>query len=451
MAVLGRASRAARENHLREVAVLAAVLALSTTDSATLGAVAVPLARDLDVTNVQIALLVTVSSLVAAAATLPAGALVDRVDRVRLLTAVVALWAVAMTAVALAGSWTTLLLTRLALGLVVGAGYPAVPSLVGSLVPPQRRTRVYGWVLTGEFVGVGVGYLGSGTLAATWSWRTPFLVLAGASVLLALAVRATLVEPRGATGHGSEHHESAQHGGEVSLRAAVRQVLRVPTNVLLVLASGLGYFFFSGARTFAPEMLTARGFGQGGIGLVVAGVGVGAVAGVVISGRLADRLHRRGLGGARPVVAGVAFPVTVAALAPGLLTGTGAVAVVLLVVGAAAYGGTNPPLDAARLDVVPAGLWGRAEAVRTVLRTAFEAGAPLAFALTSRRLGASVAATATSGDAVGSPADGLALARTFALMLAPLLVSGALLLGPARRSYPRDAAAARSSSPAAAG
>ena len=43
----------------------------------------------------------------------------------------------------------------------------------------------------------------------------------------------------------------------------------------------------------------------------------------------------------------------------------------------------NPPLDAARLDIVVPGLWGRAEAVRTMVRTGAQALAPLLFGVVS--------------------------------------------------------------------
>ena len=39
----------------------------------------------------------------------------------------------------------------------------------------------------------------------------------------------------------------------------------------------------------------------------------------------------------------------------------------------------NPPLDAARLDIMPAGLWGRAESTRTFIRSVTQALAPLVF------------------------------------------------------------------------
>ncbi|WP_211273108.1 hypothetical protein, partial [Streptomyces albus] len=56
-----------------------------------------------------------------------------------------------------------------------------------------------------------------------------------------------------------------------------------------------------------------------------------------------------------------------------------AVALPLLVGGTALLGAVNPPLDAARLDIVPPLLWGTAEGTRTVLRTLSEAMAPTLF------------------------------------------------------------------------
>ena len=43
----------------------------------------------------------------------------------------------------------------------------------------------------------------------------------------------------------------------------------------------------------------------------------------------------------------------------------------------------NPPIDAARLDIVPALLWGRAEAIRTLLRSLAQSLAPVLFGVVS--------------------------------------------------------------------
>jgi predicted MFS family arabinose efflux permease len=63
----------------RVIVLLASVLALSSADAATVGAAATPLRHALGISNTDIGLLVTVTSLVAALASLPFGVLADRV------------------------------------------------------------------------------------------------------------------------------------------------------------------------------------------------------------------------------------------------------------------------------------------------------------------------------------------------------------------------------------
>lgn len=56
----------------------------------------------------------------------------------------------------------------------------------------------------------------------------------------------------------------------------MRYVLSVRTNVVLIIASSLGYFFFSGLRTFAIVFAKARfGLGQGEASLLLILIGAG--------------------------------------------------------------------------------------------------------------------------------------------------------------------------------
>ena len=89
-------------------------------------------------------------------------------------------------------------------------------------------------------------------------------------------------------------------------------------------------------------------------------------------------------------------------------------------VAALALSAQQAPLNAARLDVIPGPLWGRAEGIRTVLRTGAQALAPLLFGLVS--------------DAAG-------LQWTFLIMLAPLC-AGSIYLFKGLKTYPRDVATA---------
>jgi len=50
-----------------------------------------------------------------------------------------------------------LLLTRLALGAVVATATPVVASLTRDLFPPGERGHIYGYILTGELAGAGLG------------------------------------------------------------------------------------------------------------------------------------------------------------------------------------------------------------------------------------------------------------------------------------------------------
>jgi hypothetical protein len=125
-------------------------------------------------------------------------------------------------------------------------------------------------------------------------------------------------------------------------------------------------------------------------------------------------------------------------LAPALLLGPLPVEVPLLFLGAAALAAPNPPLDAARLDVMPAGLWGRAAGVRTLLRQSAQAAAPLLFGVLADALGATSGATSQQHV---TPATAHALRDAFLIMLVPLAVTG-LMLFKVRGSYVEDVATA---------
>jgi MFS family permease len=126
----------------------------------------------------------------------------------------------------------------------------------------------------------------------------------------------------------------------------------------------------------------------------------------------------------------VAVILAAAIFAPAFLVERFGAAAVLLSLAAMCLGGANPPLDAARLDIMPPGLWGRAEAVRTFLRNGADAAAPVLFGVLS---------TSVFGGSTG-------LRDTFLLALLTLIAAGAVALLLARRTYPQDVATAAASS-----
>lgn len=407
---------------------LALVVGLQAADIGTVGALVVPLTRSLQINNFQVGLLVTVSTGVGAIATLAAGPFADRTNRIRLLWITLLLCSAAMALSALCPSYGWLLACRVVLGGGVAVSGPVVASLMGDYFAPGERGRVYGMVLAGEGACTGLGLLISGQLAAV-NWRLGFWWLALVGLILAIAVATMLREPI----RGGRSRVAAEATGIAptvdrddsqcrSVRRDVRYVLSIRTNIALVVGCSFGYFFMAGLSTFGVALLCERfGIGPSLATLLVVVLGVGALTGVLSTGRIADWLMTRGCVSGRMWLGGAAFLVAAVFTLPALLTDSLIVAMVFALLAAIGLGGVNPPLNAARLDIVHSRLWGTAEAVRTTLVSISTGLAPVVFGIVSTAHG---------------------LDNTFLIMLVAPVIAAALILGVARRTYPRDVATA---------
>ena len=458
----------------RIVLILGAVMALSSADASTVGAAAVQLRHALGIGNTDIGLLVAVTAAVGAVFSLPFGMLADRARRTWILGVAIVVWGAAMIWGATAHSFTQLMLDRIWLGAVTAATAPTVASLVGDWIPGSERGKIYGYILTGELIGGGIGFAVTGDIAAL-SWRAAFLILALPAFFLAWLVFRLPEPARGgqgvlapepgygpptATGDPAQADTQPQRqqppgqahgptdaqrlavergikpdpelvrmasGRRMGLGTAVKYVLRVRTNVALIISGACGYYFLAGVQTFGVEFVR----GQYGINQVLANflllvVGLGAVIGVLTGGPLGDTLLHRGRISGRITVAAVAATATVLLFIPALITRSALTALPYIVLAAAALSAQNPPIDAARLDIMPPWLWGRAEGVRNLIRTGAQALAPVLFGAVSQYV-------------FGGGPDGLRW--TFLVMMLPLTASAVFLFAAGRR-YPADVATA---------
>jgi MFS family permease len=491
--VVRRVGGAARA---RVIVLFGLVLALNGADTATIGAVAPELQKSLGIGTGSIGLLSSVTLLVGAVATIPVGLLVDRAKRIPMLAASIVLWSIASLLSAFAGSYSTLLLTRLILGAVVATAGPAIASLTGDYFPANERGKIYAYILGGEIAGNAFGFIISGNVAAAIGWRAAFVILAIPGFFLARELYRTVPEPlRGGQSHlepGVEDlveaaararakprdewleqdeqptrvedmaRQAARRLGvkpdpdlvlkedprTLSLADAVRYTLSIPSNVMMIISSSLGYFFFSGLTTFA--LLFVKGhYGVGALesDLVLGVLVVGALVGTLVSGWLGDLLLRMGHLESRVWLPAICYLGAAVLLIPGFISTSLTPALWFDFAGAALLSAANPPLDAARLDIMPAGLWGRAESIRTVARSLAQAIAPLLFGELSALIAGFYPKQAPIGTHPGAAesiraAHGLEI--TFLVLLTTLAAAGiALLRG--RASYARDVATAGAS------
>lgn len=472
------------------IVLFACLLGLETADLSAVGAAASELRSSLHIDNTELGLLAALPSVTAAIASVPVGMLTDRVKRIPVLAIGVVVWGGAMIASATSGSFDELLLFRLALGAAAAVAGPTLASLTGDFFLPSERSRVYGFILTGELIGTGFGLLVSGELASIFGWRAAFWSLAPFALVLAWFV-VRLPEPaRGGTsrlrpgaeeiprsggGQGAPsageweaewgqdaepqpNHDPAMaeavRGAEVapdpdlvleedpsrlSLRRAISYVLSVKTNVALIIASALGYFFTAGIRTFGVLYMQQHyGVAKAVAPLMLMVVSAGALVGTIGGGRLCDFLIARGHTTARILIGGWGFILAGALLVPGVLVSRFTIALPLLIVAGIALAAPNPAIDAARLDVIHSRMWGRAEGVRTVLRTAGVAMAPLLFGAISDLIGGGPPHVASKSGYHASP---VGLQYTFVIMVIPMVIAGVVLLR-ARSRYPIEVASA---------
>jgi MFS family permease len=486
----------------RVIVLFAAVLALNGADAATVGAIAPQLESSLHINNADIGLLSSVSLLVGAIFTIPVGLLVDRSRRMPLLALTIILWSSATLLSAFAGSFSSLLLTRLALGAVAASAGPAIASLTGDYFAAGERGRIWSYILVGEAAGSAFGFIVSGFVASAIDWRGAFVVLALPGFFLARELYRTVPEPlRGGQSHlevgvvdlhtavatataraqgtdvvpedpaptgetaSDAAREVARESGaspdpemvlhedpsQMPLVRSVRYIFSIPSNVRMIIGSSLGYFYFAGLQTFA--LLFVKGHyhaSQATSELVLALLVVGAVIGTLVGGRFPDVLLRRGDLGARVWFPGVCYIGAALCLIPGFVGSSLTPAVWFDVAGAALISAANPPIQAARLDVVPAGLWGRTQSALTFVRSLAQAAAPLVFGGVSQLVAGIVPSQAPIGTHTGAPSSTASsgLEITFLIMLVALFAAGWFLFR-ARETFATDVATAAASEPSA--
>jgi MFS family permease len=489
----------------RVIVMFGAVLALNGADTATIGSVAPQLEQALHIGATKIGLLSSVALLVGAVFTIPVGLLVDRTKRMPLLAFSIVLWSLASLFSAFAGSYSTLLLTRLALGAVAATAGPAIASLTGDYFPAQERGRIYAYILAGEIAGSAVGFIISGSVASLIDWRAAFVLLAIPGFFLARELWRTVPEPlRGGQSHlepgvvdlglavaaasaradkdaadrdaarrgepraegapapPAPQHEAAQEAarragatpnprlvlkqdpGRMGIVDAVRYIVSIPSNMMLIIGSSLGYFYFAGLQTFA--LLYVKGHfhaSQATAELVLALLVGGALIGTLVGGRLTDVMLSHGRLEARIWVPAVCYLGAAILLVPGFLGTSLTPALWFDVAGAALISAANPPIQAARLDIMPAGLWGRAESVRTFVRSLAQAIAPLAFGGIADLVAGIVPSQAPIGTHPHAPSAHLAtgLEVSFLVMIGTLVAAG-VFIARARKTYATDVATA---------
>ena len=231
-----------------------------------------------------------------------------RLPRRALIIALMVAFAVANVTSALAQDYVQLTMARFASGVPHGAYFGLASLVAASLVPAARRGRAVSLVMLGLPVATVLGVPLGTWMGQNLGWRMTYGAVALVAVVTVALVLAVVPSTPG------DPHAT----GRRELRA-----FREPQVWLTLLVGAVGFGgMFAMYSYIAPTVTEVTGQPRGMIPFFLLAFGVGAVAGTIAGGRLADWSVLRALvaSGTAMGVGLAIFSFTSAALWPGLLT-----------------------------------------------------------------------------------------------------------------------------------
>jgi MFS family permease len=262
-------------------------------DRQILPAVQEKIRKDWNLSDSDLGWLGTAFIVLYAAIGLPLGRLADVWRRKWILAAGVGLWSLLTIGSGLAWSFWSLFVLRLGVGVGEASCAPASNSLIGDLVPAERRARALAIFMLGLPLGLALSFIVSGTIADRRGWQAAFFVAGLPGVLLAILALFIAEPVRGS----ADAHASAP-GHTLPFLAVVRRVLGMPTMWWIIASGALHNFNMYALATFVASFLkryhevSVEQAGQMS-GLIY---GFGAL-GIFVGGWLGDRAFKRSVSG----------------------------------------------------------------------------------------------------------------------------------------------------------
>ncbi|WP_423605983.1 spinster family MFS transporter [Sphingomonas sp. MS122] len=307
------------------LAMLLLVYTFNFLDRQILGILAVPIKADLGLTDAEFGAIGGLAfALLYSVLGVPLAYLADRTSRSAVIAGSLAVWSAFTALCGTATGYWQLFLYRLGVGVGEAGGVAPSYALIADYFPPEKRARALAIYSLGIPVGLAGGTLLGAYIAALVDWRTAFIVMGVAGIVLAPIFKYLVRDlPRPA--------------------AAVRQatpvakvfpiLARKPAFWLMAFAAACSSLCGYGLALWTPSILM-RSFG---FNLITTGqfmgsvLLIGGVAGVFAGGWFADRLGRSDRGWYARLPA-IAWAITVPTFAFGFLSSSPMLAWALLLI-----------------------------------------------------------------------------------------------------------------------
>lgn len=270
------------------LAILTLIYACHILDRMMISIVVEPIRAEFALSDSQVGLLTGLSyGVMFAAAGIPLGMLIDRVNRVRLLASLVAAWSGITALSALTQNFVQILIVRMGVGAAESGGSPASLSLISDLFPASKRSTAVGCLFLSNAIGALLCVLIGGFVAARYGWRDAMVLASVPGIVLAAVVYLTVAEPR--RGEADRTLIGRKAAGVLDALRFIwnaRGALHLLTGITLTAAgvSAIGAWL----PAFAMRSLSLD-LGQAGLSLGLAN-GICGALGSLLGGVLGDRL-----------------------------------------------------------------------------------------------------------------------------------------------------------------
>lgn len=198
-------------------------------------------------------------------------------------------WSAMTVFMGAAGSFATLLMARIGVGVGESGCVPPSHSMIADAFPPQKRASALSFYSAGTNVGVFLAFLVGGIVASKYGWRVAFLVAGAPGLLLAAWMCFTFKEP------APESNSDATTAKQGSYKMLVAQLWVDKSTRHALIGAVLTATVSLGANAWiAVFLIRSHGLDILQVGIYLACViGIVGAAGTWLGGVLSDRFGEK--------------------------------------------------------------------------------------------------------------------------------------------------------------
>lgn len=253
-------------------------------DRQILGILAVPIKTELGLSDTQLGLLGGLAfAVLYSTLAIPLAMLADKTSRTWVITVSLAVWSGFTALCGMAQNFTQLFLYRVGVGVGEAGGVAPSYAVISDYFPQGERARALAIYSLGIPLGGAAGVLLGGYIAQTVEWRTAFIAVGLAGLVLAPIFRIVVKEPS---------RVKPKDSSETSVARVFSILAAKPAFWLMAFGAASSSLCGYGVAFWLPSLLQ-RSFGLDliGAGQFLGGVLlIGGVAGVLAGGWLGDKL-----------------------------------------------------------------------------------------------------------------------------------------------------------------